>query len=87
MSFVTARFIFVFLLVLNAVTLSRSRYGQVSDVSLLHGENSLVKRISLELRNLAVSTEEPPTDEVISCLFAMLMYNGVLSVVQLPFRS
>ncbi|KAK0500466.1 Sodium/calcium exchanger protein-domain-containing protein [Armillaria luteobubalina] len=63
MSFVTSRFIFVFLLVVNAVILSRSRYGQVSDVSLLHGENSLVKRVSLEWRNLALTTEEPPADE------------------------
>ncbi|KAG7451140.1 uncharacterized protein BT62DRAFT_926794 [Guyanagaster necrorhizus] len=63
MSFVTSRFIFVFLLVLNAVLLSRSRYGQVSDVSLIRGENSLVKRISLELKNLPASLDEPHTDE------------------------
>ncbi|KAK0204795.1 Sodium/calcium exchanger protein-domain-containing protein [Desarmillaria ectypa] len=63
MSLVTSRFIFVFLLVLNAVLLSRSRYGQVSEVSLLRGENSLVKRISLELRDLQVSADEPSTNE------------------------
>ncbi|KAJ7773220.1 Sodium/calcium exchanger protein-domain-containing protein [Mycena metata] len=45
------RAIFVVLFALNCVLWSSSRYGQVSHNSLLHGENSLVKRISLELLN------------------------------------
>ncbi|KAF9476678.1 hypothetical protein BDN70DRAFT_934817 [Pholiota conissans] len=44
-----ARFVFVVLLVLNCVLWSRSRYGQPLHSSLLHGEASLVKRISFEL--------------------------------------
>ncbi|KAF8149845.1 Sodium/calcium exchanger protein-domain-containing protein [Crassisporium funariophilum] len=49
MSAATGRLIFVFVLVVNCILWSRSRYGQPMQASLLHGEASLVKRISFEL--------------------------------------
>jgi hypothetical protein len=49
MSTGTARLVFVVLLVVNSILWSRGRYGQPMQASLLHGEASLVKRISYEL--------------------------------------
>ncbi|CAA7267160.1 unnamed protein product [Cyclocybe aegerita] len=50
MSSAPSRFIFVFVLILNFILWSRSRYGQPIQASLFHGgEASLVKRISYEL--------------------------------------
>ncbi|KAF8807036.1 hypothetical protein BYT27DRAFT_7140644 [Phlegmacium glaucopus] len=51
MSATTGRLIFVFLLVVNCILWSRSRYGQPIHVSLLESDTgaSLVKRISYEL--------------------------------------
>ncbi|KAJ7158796.1 Sodium/calcium exchanger protein-domain-containing protein [Mycena filopes] len=51
------RAIFVVLFAVNCVLWSSSRYGQVSQSSFLHGENSLVKRISLELLNSSPSDD------------------------------
>lgn len=47
------RLAFVLLLTINAVLFAKSRYGQVGETSALHGEESLVKRISYELLNVA----------------------------------
>ena len=49
MSSATGRFVFVFLLVVNCIIWSRSRYGQPVHASLLQSDVSLVKRISHEL--------------------------------------
>lgn len=49
MSSTAGRFIFVFLLIVNCIIWSRSRYGQPVHTSLLRSDVSLVKRISLEL--------------------------------------
>ncbi|KAJ7494690.1 Sodium/calcium exchanger protein-domain-containing protein [Mycena galericulata] len=56
MSLASPRVVFVFLFALNCVLWSSSRYGQLPQTSFLHGENSLVKRISLELANPNVSS-------------------------------
>ncbi|KAJ7274389.1 Sodium/calcium exchanger protein-domain-containing protein [Mycena haematopus] len=45
------RLIFVLVFALNCVLWSSSRYGEIPRASLLHGDNSLVKRISYELAN------------------------------------
>ncbi|KAF4614222.1 hypothetical protein D9613_007752 [Agrocybe pediades] len=49
MSTGTARALFVFFLALNCILWSTSRYGHPNRPSLLHGQSSLVKRISDEL--------------------------------------
>lgn len=49
MSSAAGRFIFVFLLIVNCIIWSRSRYGQPVHPSLLRSDVSLVKRISHEL--------------------------------------
>ncbi|KAJ7475807.1 Sodium/calcium exchanger protein-domain-containing protein [Mycena latifolia] len=51
MTLTSPRVVFVLLFALNCVLWSSSRYGQIPHGSFLHGENSLVKRISLELSN------------------------------------
>ncbi|RDB25972.1 putative cation exchanger C3A12.06c [Hypsizygus marmoreus] len=51
MSSSLARLLFVFVLVINCLLWSQSRYAQISRPSLLYGEQSLVKRISQELLN------------------------------------
>ncbi|KAJ7637723.1 Sodium/calcium exchanger protein-domain-containing protein [Mycena polygramma] len=51
------RLIFVALFALNCVLWSSSRYGQVPRSGFLHGEHSLVKRISLELANPYAQSE------------------------------
>ncbi|KAJ7170645.1 Sodium/calcium exchanger protein-domain-containing protein [Mycena crocata] len=51
MTLAAPRVVFVVLFALNCVLWSSSRYGHVPRTSFIHGENSLVKRISLELAN------------------------------------
>lgn len=51
MTLASPRVVFVVLFALNCVLWSSSRYGQIPHTSFLHGENSLVKRISFELAN------------------------------------
>ncbi|KAJ7739766.1 Sodium/calcium exchanger protein-domain-containing protein [Mycena maculata] len=51
MPLASPRVVFVVLFALNCVLWSSSRYGEVPHSGFLHGENSLVKRISLELSN------------------------------------
>ncbi|KAJ6619704.1 Sodium/calcium exchanger protein-domain-containing protein [Mycena sp. CBHHK59/15] len=51
MSLASLRIVFVVLFALNCVLWSSSRYGHIPHTSFLHGETSLVKRLSLELTN------------------------------------
>lgn len=51
MSSASARFFFVLVLAINCILWSQSRYGQFKQSGILHGEHSLVKRISEELLN------------------------------------
>ena len=48
MSLGSAKLLFVFIFAVNCVLWSQSRYGQFPQSSVLRGEYSLVKRISLE---------------------------------------
>ncbi|KAJ7104199.1 Sodium/calcium exchanger protein-domain-containing protein [Mycena belliarum] len=55
MTLASPRVAFVFLFAVNCVLWSSSRYGQIPRATFLHGENSLVKRISLELADSGAS--------------------------------
>lgn len=65
-SFGSARFIFVVVFVLNCVLWSQSRYGQLRESSVLHGERSLVKRLVSEFANpnLSVAFDNDDLDQV-----------------------
>ncbi|KAF5359317.1 hypothetical protein D9756_003385 [Leucocoprinus leucothites] len=73
MSAAVARFLFVFVLILNVFLWSNSRYGQsIATKSIHHGESSLVRRISYELMNpgvISISKDQcypisvPPRDQ------------------------
>ncbi|KAF9046958.1 hypothetical protein BDZ89DRAFT_1058430 [Hymenopellis radicata] len=57
------RLVFALLLTVNAVLFAKSRYGEIPSrqVSWLHGEQSLVRRISSEL--MSAQTESEPVNE------------------------
>lgn len=56
MSLASSRLIFAVIFALNCVLWSSSRYGEIPRTSFLHGDNSLVKRISYELTNPNATT-------------------------------
>lgn len=64
MSSASPRVVFVVLFAVNCVLWSSSRYGQLPQPGFLHGENSLVKRISFELANPNASIFDASETEV-----------------------
>ncbi|KAF7374890.1 hypothetical protein MSAN_00375100 [Mycena sanguinolenta] len=58
MPLASPRLIFAVVFALNCVLWSSSRYGEIPRTSFIHGENSLVKRISYELTNPNAPTWE-----------------------------
>ncbi|KAF7312306.1 hypothetical protein MIND_00243600 [Mycena indigotica] len=65
MAFASPRLVFVVLFAINCVIWSSGRYGQIPRASLLHGDQSLAKRISVELFNPVASLEED--DDLSQC--------------------
>ncbi|KAK7033131.1 Sodium/calcium exchanger protein-domain-containing protein [Favolaschia claudopus] len=96
MALASPRLIFVLVFALNCVLWSSSHYGEIPQTSLLYGDNSLVKRISLELANpngssLEMAMEKqcrplafPATEQCAHVLKRCPLPKTILSIPYLP---